>query len=118
MTDYIQVLTTAPNKEAAQTIADALLHEKLAACVQIVGPIESRYWWQGKLETVEEWQCLAKSSLHLYTRLEETIRRVHPYEVPEILVTRIETGHAAYLDWLQGELKGGQDEKTITKDHG
>ena len=104
MTDYIQILTTAPTKEAAQSIAEALLHEKLAACVQIAGPIESRYWWQGKLETAQEWQCVAKSRLNLYARLEEAIRRVHPYDVPEILVSRIETGNAAYLDWLQEEL--------------
>ena len=105
MTDYIQVLTTVPSREAAQMIADTLLHGRLAACVQIVGPIESRYWWQGKIEAAEEWQCLAKSRLNLYARLEEAIRANHPYEVPEIIVTRIETGNAAYLDWLQSELR-------------
>lgn len=104
MTDYIQVLTTVPTRDAAHAIADALLNARLAACVQIVGPIESRYWWQGKIETAQEWQCLAKSRLNLYARLEEAIRRQHPYEVPEIIVTRIETGNAAYLDWLQREL--------------
>ncbi|HVA48788.1 MAG TPA: divalent-cation tolerance protein CutA [Pirellulales bacterium] len=109
MTDYIQVLTTTPSKEAAQSIADALLRARLAACVQIVGPIESRYWWQGKLEAAEEWQCLVKSRLDLYARLEEAIRGQHPYEVPEIIATRIEVGSAAYLDWLEREL-GAKDE--------
>ncbi len=104
MTDYIQVLTTTPTKEVAQSIVDALLGEKLAACVQIVGPIESHYWWQDKQETAVEWQCVAKSRIGLYGQLEAAIRRVHPYDVPEILVTRIETGNAAYLDWLQDEL--------------
>jgi periplasmic divalent cation tolerance protein len=104
MTDYIQVFTTAPTKQAADSIAETLLREKLAACVQISGPIESGYWWQGKLETAAEWQCVVKSRLGLYTQLEEAIRRVHPYEVPEILVTRVETGSPAYLDWLQNEL--------------
>lgn len=104
MTDFIQVLTTAPTKAAAQAIAESLLAERLAACVQIVGPIESRYWWQGQVETAEEWQCIAKSRLQLYARLETAIRRQHSYEVPEILVTRIETGNPAYLDWLQQEL--------------
>lgn len=104
MTDFIQVLTTVPSQAAAQTIADTLLREKLAACVQILGPIESRYWWQGNLETAAEWQCLAKSRLPLYARLEAAIRREHSYEVPEIIVTRIETGNAAYLDWLKKEL--------------
>lgn len=104
MTDYIQVLTTAPTKDAAQKIAQALLEARLAACVQIVGPMESSYWWQGKIETSQEWQCLAKSRLNLYKALEETVRGAHPYEVPEILVTRIESGNTDYLDWLQGEL--------------
>lgn len=104
MTDYIQVLTTVATKAAAQAVADALLHEKLAACVQILGPIESRYWWQGNLETAEEWQCVAKSHLQLYNRLEAAIRRVHGYEVPEIIAWRIETGNPAYLDWLRQEL--------------
>lgn len=104
MTDFIQVLTTVPTKAAAQTIAETLLREKLAACVQIQGPLESRYWWQGKLETAEEWQCVAKSRLQLYAKLEAAIRRTHSYEVPEIIVSRIETGNPAYLDWLQKEL--------------
>lgn len=104
MTDFIQVLTTVPTQAAAQAIADALLREKLAACVQIFGPVESRYCWQGNLETAEEWQCVAKSRLQLYARLEAAIRGAHSYEVPEIIVTRIETGNAAYLDWLQKEL--------------
>ena len=106
MTDYIQVLTTTPTKEAAERVARALLEAKLAACVQIAGPIESSYWWDGKIETALEWQCLAKSRLNVYAKLEETIRGIHPYEVPEILVTRIETGSAAYLEWLQRELIG------------
>lgn len=105
MTDYIQVLTTVAAKAAAQEIADTLLREKLAACVQILGPIESRYWWQGRLETAEEWQCVAKTRLRLYDRLEAAILRVHLYEVPEIIVSRIETGNPAYLDWLQSQLQ-------------
>ena len=106
MTDYIHVLTTTPTKETAERVARVLLNAKLAACVQIAGPIESSYWWEGKIETSVEWQCLAKSRLNLYPSLEETIRSVHPYKVPEILVTRVETGSSGYLDWLQRELIG------------
>jgi len=104
VTDYIQVLTTTPTKEAAQAVARVLLDARLAACVQISGPIESNYWWEGAIETAVEWHCLAKSRLSLFGKVEEAIRAAHPYEVPEILATRIETGNAAYLDWLQGEL--------------
>lgn len=106
MTDYIQVLTTTPTKDAAERVARVLLNAKLAACVQLIGPIESSYWWEGKIETSVEWQCLAKSRLNLYPSLEEAIRGVHPYEVPEILASRIETGSAAYFDWLKQELLG------------
>jgi periplasmic divalent cation tolerance protein len=106
MTDYIQVVTTVPSKEVAQAVASALLAARLAACVQISGPIESSYWWEGKIERAVEWQCLAKSRLNLYGELDSAIRAMHPYEVPEILVTRVETGNAAYLDWLQRELAG------------
>ncbi|HEV3342858.1 MAG TPA: divalent-cation tolerance protein CutA [Pirellulales bacterium] len=104
MTDYIQVLTTTPTKEAAQAVARALLDARLAACVQISGPIESSYWWQGAIETAIEWHCLAKSRLSQFAKVEEAIRGSHPYEVPEIIATRVETGSSAYLDWLQREL--------------
>jgi periplasmic divalent cation tolerance protein len=104
MTDYIQVLTTTPTREAAQAVARVLLDARLAACVQIAGPIESSYWWRGTIETAVEWHCVAKSRLGLFAKVEEVIRGAHPYDVPEILATRIETGNAAYLDWLQREL--------------
>jgi periplasmic divalent cation tolerance protein len=105
MTDYLQVLTTVPTRDAARAIARLLLDQRLAACVQIVGPIESSYWWQGVIETSEEWQCVAKTRLDFYERLEAAILSAHPYDVPEIVATRIERGQAGYLDWLAGQLK-------------
>ena len=104
MTDYLQVLTTLPTREVAQTIARALLDARLAACVQIVGPIESSYWWQGRIETSEEWQCIIKTRLAYYERLEAAVLAAHPYEVPEIVATPIERGHTAYVEWLRSEL--------------
>ena len=104
MTDYLQVHVTTPTQEVAQAIADRLLADRLAACVQIAGPMESRYWWEGKQETSREWQCIIKSRLDLYSRLEAAIRRLHPYDVPEILAARVETGNPDYLSWLDREL--------------
>lgn len=104
MTDFIQIHVTTPSVEVAQAIAGRLLAHRLAACVQITGPIESRYWWQGKLETSQEWQCVIKSRLDLYPRLEAAVRGAHPYEVPEILATRVAAGNTDYLAWLQHEL--------------
>ncbi|MGH7193330.1 MAG: divalent-cation tolerance protein CutA [Candidatus Saccharimonadales bacterium] len=104
MNDYIQVFLTTPTQEVAEAIAERLLADRLAACVQIAGPIESRYRWQGKLEVSPEWQCTVKSRLDLFPRIEAAVRGLHPYEVPEILATRLATGHAEYLAWLDHEL--------------
>lgn len=104
MTDYIQVLTTVERREDAERIARELVERRLAACVQVAGPITSTYRWQGKIETAQEWQCLAKSRRELFDVIEEAIRKLHPYEVPEILATPIVSGGADYLAWLDREV--------------
>jgi periplasmic divalent cation tolerance protein len=96
----IQVLTTVDSEAAAERISAALLDRRLAACVQVVGPIVSRYRWQGKLETAREWQCLAKTESHLFGEVEAAIRELHSYEEPEILALPILTGSPGYLAWL------------------
>lgn len=106
MSDYIQVVTTTERKEDAERIARALVEARLAACVQVLGPITSTYRWKGAIHASREWQCVAKSRLDLYARLEETIRGAHPYEVPEILALPITAGSQGYLEWLDGELTG------------
>ncbi len=103
---YVQVCTTAGNKSDAQAIADALVEQRLAACVQIVGPITSTYRWQGQVETAEEWLCIAKSRADLYEAVEQAIREVHPYEEPEILAVPVSAGSPSYLRWLDESLKG------------
>jgi periplasmic divalent cation tolerance protein len=105
MTNYIQVVTTTERKEEAEQIARALVEARLAACVQIVGPIASTYHWKRAIETAEEWQCVAKSREDLFPQIDEAIRGIHPYEVPEILAVPIAAGSSAYLEWLEAELK-------------
>ena len=105
MTNYIEVVTTTEGKEDAERIARALVEARLAACVQVVGPITSTYRWKGTIETAEEWQCAAKSREDLFAEIDETIRGMHPYEVPEILALPITAGSSAYLEWLGAELK-------------
>jgi len=105
MTHFIQVVTTTETKANAQAIARALVEKRLAACVQIIGPITSTYRWQGKIEMAEEWMCLIKSRRDLYEALEEAIREVHPYDVPEILAVPVVAGSRDYLVWLDGELQ-------------
>ena len=104
METYIQVVTTAGQKGDAEKIARTLVEKKLAACVQILGPITSTYRWKGNMETAEEWQCVIKSRKDLYKDIEKAIKAVHSYEVPEIIATPITAGSGDYLDWLQGEL--------------
>lgn len=103
MTRYIQVVTTTDSREVAETIAAALLGQRLAACVQI-SQCQSWFSWQGKVEQVAEYRCTMKSRTDLYPQLEEAIRRLHPYEVPEILATEVSAGSAPYLAWLDQEL--------------
>jgi len=104
MTDAIQVVTTVGSREEADCIAAQLVGRRLAACVQIVGPIASTYHWQGAIETSQEWMCLIKSLGAKYPALEAAIREVHSYEVPEILAFSVVAGNPGYLDWLASEL--------------
>jgi len=71
--------------------------------VQIGGPIESHYWWQGKLESSQEWQCVAKTRADLYDKIEAAIKQLHPYDEPEIIATPITAGSAGYLSWIDSE---------------
>jgi periplasmic divalent cation tolerance protein len=104
MKSYIQVTTTTETKEQAQTIAQHFMEEKLAACVQIVGPITSIYRWKGKVENAQEWLCLIKTRNDLYNKVEATIKSIHLYETPEIIAVPIIKGSKEYLNWLDDEL--------------
>jgi periplasmic divalent cation tolerance protein len=100
MADYLQVTTTAGSEEEAEQISAALIERRLAACVQIIGPIASRYRWQGAVERSTEWMCVAKTSAASYAELEATIRELHSYDEPEIVATPIVAGSVGYLEWV------------------
>lgn len=104
MSDHVQVLSTAGSEEEAGRIAAALVEERLAACVQVLGPIVSTYHWRGEIETEREWQCLAKTTAARYPELEATIRRLHSYDEPEIIATPIVSGSAGYLAWIDANV--------------
>jgi len=103
MTNFIEVHTTIDTREAAQKIAETLVTKRLAACVQISGPITSVYWWQGKIEHAQEWVCTAKTQKSLYYELEQAIKEAHSYDVPEILATEIVEGIQSYENWITEE---------------
>ncbi len=110
MRQHIQVTTTTSTREDAERIAEALVEARLAACVQIVGPIASVYRWKGDVQKATEWLCIAKTERRLYAEVEATIKRLHTYEVPEVLATEVVDGSKDYLDWLHEELERAGDD--------
>lgn len=105
MRSVIQVVTTTDKKEDAESIARNLVESRLAACVQVIGPVTSTYRWKGRVETAEEWQCWAKTEAGFYEDVEKAIRAIHPYELPEIVALPVLRGSPEYLDWLRRELR-------------
>jgi len=103
---YFQVATAAGSREEALALADAVVGERLAACVQVLGPVESRYWWDDSVQTVTEWLCLAKTTAALVEALVARLGALHSYEVPEITAIPIAAGSPAYLAWIAGEVAG------------
>jgi periplasmic divalent cation tolerance protein len=81
------------------------VEKRLAACVQVLGPLSSYFHWQGKLDMANEYLCLIKSRNDLFHELETVIKDMHPYEVPEILAVPIEKGSIEYLEWMAAELE-------------
>ncbi|HVY77793.1 MAG TPA: divalent-cation tolerance protein CutA [Solirubrobacterales bacterium] len=104
MAKYVQVLTTVGSEEEAERIGAVLLERRLAACVQTLGPIVSRYRWRGELEREREWQCLVKTEARLYEEVEAAIRTVHSYEEPEILAIPVLAGSSGYLAWVSANV--------------
>ena len=103
MDDYIQVLISIDSEEGARALQRLLVECRVAACVQVLGPISSTYWWEGQIEEAQEWLCLAKTQANHYDTLESLVKDSHPYEVPEILALPILTGNRDYLDWIKTE---------------
>jgi periplasmic divalent cation tolerance protein len=101
MNDFLQIVTTTERQEDARKIADLLVERRLAACVQIVGPVTSVYRWQGKVESAQEWQCQIKTRQAILDDVADAIHEVHPYEVPEIVAVPIVAGSREYLSWLE-----------------
>ena len=99
-TEYVQVLTTAGSEAEAEAISAALVERRLAACVQVAGPVRSRYRWQGEVETAEEWQCIVKTTAAALPQVEEAVRELHSYDEPEIVAVPIVAASRGYLDWI------------------
>jgi periplasmic divalent cation tolerance protein len=98
------VLTTVKSRAEAMRIAEALVSEKLAACVSAVPNVKSVYRWRGKVEKADEVMLVVKTSKRKIDRLVARVKELHSYEVPEILVLRVDGGLPEYFKWLEESL--------------
>jgi len=99
-TDRIIVLITAGSEEEAHKIAELLVNEKKAACVNIVPTVDSLFWWEGKIDSARESLLLVKTKTSLFPEVVELVKRTHSYEVPEVIALPIIAGSDDYLKWL------------------
>ena len=104
MTGFIEVRTTTSTVEDARMIADTLMEKRIAACIQIIGPMESIYVWEGSRHRDDEYLLLIKTSLELYPQVRVEIEGVHPYDVPEIISMPITGSSGPYLAWMEDSL--------------
>jgi len=101
----IVVLVTVGSAQEAETIATALLEERLAACVNVTSPVRSLYRWEGRIADDREWQMVIKTQARLFEALAARVRALHSYDVPEIIALPVLAGTTDYVDWIQNETK-------------
>jgi periplasmic divalent cation tolerance protein len=106
MTGFVSVYVTAGSAEEAERIARTLVEERLAACVNLLGGIVSIYRWGGAVQRDAEVAFIAKTRRELFDALAARVRALHGYEVPCIVAWPIDSGDAAYLDWIAAETRG------------
>ncbi len=107
MHQELVIFVTAPNREEAARLAETIIVERLAACVNIIPAIESIYRWQGNITHDNEVLLLIKTTAARYSELEQRVKELHSYTTPEIIALKIERGSDAYLHWLR---------ESVTKD--
>jgi len=105
LSSFIVVIMTVANREEAINIVRQLLREKLIACANIVGSVNSLYWWKGKIEESREFLVLMKTRENLFEKLAQKVKELHSYEVPEVIALPLVKGLPAYLSWLNACLK-------------
>lgn len=102
---HCAVVTTIDSAEEAEILARGVVDARLAACVQIVGPIRSIYRWEGDVQSEQEWQCWVKTSTDRLDALTEHIKKNHNYDVPEVVALPIVGGSTDYLSWVTDETR-------------
>jgi periplasmic divalent cation tolerance protein len=101
-------ITTTSSMADAQMIANALLDQSLAACIQIEGPIKSHYDWHGKRNSDQEFRLMIKTIVALWPRLKECVCSIHPYDEPELILIPVIDAADGYRDWVIEQTKAGR----------
>jgi periplasmic divalent cation tolerance protein len=105
--DQICLVTTVVDaRSVADLLAASAVAGRLAACAQVGGPLDSSYWWEGRVETAQEWSVQFKTSADRVEALVDHVRAAHPYDVPEIIVTSVGSGNPAYQIWVYEQTRG------------
>ena len=102
---YQLVLCTCPDEETAINIAENIVAQRLAACVNVLPAVYSVYHWQDNVESAKENMIIIKTTQEKYASLETVITSLHPYEVPEIIAININSGLPEYLKWIENSIK-------------
>lgn len=97
----LEVRISVPDHATGEQLAAALVDRRLAACVQVLGPMTSVYVWQGAAERAQEWLLLAKTTTAAFDDLCAAVGQLHPYDVPEVLAVSVERALQPYAEWLR-----------------
>ena len=97
------VIVTAANQEEATRISERAVKTRQAACATMVPTVRSLYWWEGELKTEQESMVILKTTVDKFEALQETIRAMHSYEVPEIIAIPVSHGYPPYIEWVRSE---------------
>lgn len=104
MTEKIVVFSNCPSEEEARRVAKSLVEARVAACVNIVPGVSSIYHWKGAIEEESEWMLVIKSTREQFETLSAELRKIHSYQVPEVIAIPIVDGNGEYLDWIGREV--------------
>jgi len=99
--DFAAIFVTCSSRKEAETIVDSLLRKRLAACANVIGGVKSRFWWKGRIDRASEVLVILKTRRANFSRVEREVRRLHSYEVPEVVMLPVSAGSAPYLGWIR-----------------
>lgn len=113
--DFCQVAVTFDDRAAADELLTKIVNERLAACAQVEGPITSTYWWDGQVETAEEWRVDFKTRTSLLDALTARVTELHSYDTPQIVAVPIVGGLDDYLTWIGAETAAAASSEPVEK---